>query len=289
VTRGPRVWSVEDRGAPFVDVFKRSARRAGYEVCVITPKEEPPGFTLLRRHYRHLSPNPARFELASFRRWFEIAAVVPPDERVLVADSDIVVQGGFLELPEELRDTASMVGSIGATDDVLEKGVSGGFSLWSGLQLRQFCDYVVSRYESGADRLAELYEWTRKAGRSSPGVSDMTLLHDWVRDAGVPFVNSNRIIDGTYIDHNFSMPGCLGARFRTVIGLKALRFTHDGFWLLTREGNPVRPICLHLVGRCKILARDIEGGNQARLAMKSLYILGGRMFRRQIGRLSPRT
>ena len=288
MTPAPRMWSVEDRVAPFLGVFQRTATRAGYDVRVIVPADEPPGFTRLRASYRHFSPNSERFELASFRRWFEIAAVVPLDERVILADSDLVVQGRFLEVPGELRDTTAVVGSIGATDDVLEEGISGGFSLWTGRQLKDFCDYIVASYESVAEAPVRLHEQNRGAGTPGPGVSDMTILYRWVRDTGVPFVNSNRIIDGRYIDHNFSMPGCLGAQFRTAVGLKALRFAADGFWLTTNEGEAVRPICLHLGGRCKIIARDIEARRRERIVMKSLYILGGRAVRRWLGRINSR-
>jgi hypothetical protein len=113
----------------------------------------------------------------------------------------------------------------------------------------------------------------------------MTLLHLWVQDLDVPLVNSNRVIDGQYVDHNFSMPGCLGARFRMTLGRKALRFAQDGVWLATREGLPVRPISLHFGGRYKIMAGDVEGRDQGRLVLKSLYVLGGRTARGLLRRM----
>jgi hypothetical protein len=283
------MWCCEDRRAPFVRVFERTATRAGYDLHIIRPAKEPAGFTQLKRYYQHLSPNPERFELACFRRWFEIAAAVPPGERFVQAESDHVVQTPFQRLPAELRDADALVASIGVTGEVLEEDINGGFSIWTGRRLRDFCDYAVARYERGVDDLADARARGIAAGNPRASISDMTLLHRWVREAGVPFVDSNRVIGGQYVDHNFSMPGCLGARFRTTLGRKALRFAPDGMWLSTSEGAPVRPASLHLGGRYKILAGDVERRDQGRLALKSLYLLGGRTGRRVLGTMGVNT
>jgi hypothetical protein len=274
------MWCCEDRRAPFVRVFERTATSAGYDLRIIRPAKEPAGFTQLKRHYRHLSPNPERFELACFRRWFEIAAAVLPGERFVQADSDLVVQTPFQRLPAELRDADALVASIGVTGDVPEEDINGGFSIWTGRRLREFCDYAVARYERGVDDLADARARGIAAGNPRASISDMTLLHRWVREAGVPFVDSNRVIGGQYVDHNLSMVSCQGSRFRAAFGRKALRFARDGVWLSTVEGLPVRPNTLHLVGRYKILAGNVERRDQGRLALKSLYLLGGRTGRR---------
>ncbi len=126
------------------------------------------------------------------------------------------------------------------------------------------------------------------AGNPRAAISDMVLLYLWVTETGVPFVNSNRVIEGQYIDHTLSMPGCLGTQFRMAFGRKALSFRGDGFWLTTTEGAPVRPVSLHLVGRNKLLAPAIEAGDRVGLAARSAYILGGRTGRAVLGRLGIR-
>lgn len=284
-----RMWSCEDRLAPFVDVFRRSAEQAGYDVRIIAPQAEPRGFVELKRHYRHLSPNAERFELASFRRWFEIAQVVAPEERFVLADSDLVVQQPFAALPAELTGFDGVVGSIGATGDVLEDQINGGFSLWTGALLRDFCDYMVAAYAAGEGRLEAILARRIAQGNLRASISDMTLLYNWVHDTDRPFFNSNRLIvggDGVvhYVDHNFFMPECLGARFRMTLGRKALRFARDGFWLTAEDGAPVRPASLHLGGRYKIMATDIERGSQIGMALRSAYILGGRLGRKMLQR-----
>lgn len=159
------MWSCEDRVAPFVEVFRRTAVQAGYDVRLIVPQTEAPaGFRKLKTCYRHLSPNPEGFELASFRRWYEIAAQVAPGDRFLLANSDLVVFTGWNSLPACVRDHEGVMGSIGATGDVLEKAVGGGFSLWTGRLLREFCDYMVTSYERDGDELASVHRLAQAAG-----------------------------------------------------------------------------------------------------------------------------
>lgn len=283
-----KMWTYESRAAPFVEVFRRTATRAGYDVSIIGPAKEPPGYTKFRQVYRHLSVNSEGFELACYRRWFEIAARVSADDHFVHADSDLVVQTPFAGLPPELRDAEALVASIGATDDVPEEQINAGFSIWTGRRIQDFCDYLIARYEQGADDLAALRQRLVAAGNPRASISDMVLLYLWVNETGVPFVNSNRVMAGQYIDHTFFMPGCLGTQFRMTLGRKALEFRPDGFWLTTAAGEAVRPVSLHLVGRYKIMAEAIEQGDQLALALKSAFILGGRAGRKALGTLGIR-
>jgi hypothetical protein len=285
-----QMWSFEDRSAVFVDVFKRSAIAHGYDLRLIAPGDEPPtGFARLKSRYRHLSPNSERFELASFRRWFEVARRVGPSDRFIVADSDLVIGQSFTALPSEVRDFGGLLGSIGTSSGVLEDGISGGFSIWTGRQLCDFCDYMVTSYESGVDRLAALHAGKVSMGNARASISDMTLLYLWVQAANIPFFNTNRLLrDGQgrslYIDHNFLMPEALDARFSMTLGRKSVRWHNRELQLRTAEGETVRAASLHLCGRYKIMARDLERRNQCGLALKSIYILGGRTGRALLAR-----
>ena len=281
-----KMWSCEDRTAPFVDVFRRTAIDAGYDLTLIAPGVPPPGFAELARHYVHMSPNPAGFELASFRRWFEIAARVAPGDRFVLADSDLVVQTRFADLPAALTDFDGLVASVGVEHGQPETGIVGGFSLWSGRLLHDFCAFMVAEYAGGTDRLAALYA----AGRAQnplASVSDMLLLYLWQRDCNVPFLDSNRLFADAsgrqhYIDHNIFMADAHGARFAMSLGHKALRFETVGVRLRTVGGEPVIPAVLHLVGRGKLLAADIAARRPLGVAATSAYILAGRRARRAI-------
>lgn len=286
-----QMWSCEDRTAPFVGVFKRSAEAHGYDLKLIEPAAQTPvGFQRLKATYRHLSPNPEMFELASLRRWFEIAARVSPSDRFVLADSDLLIGQDFGALPTEVRDFEGLVGSIGATHDILEDGINGGFSIWTGRLLRDFCDYMVAGYETGIDKLAALHAAKVAAGKPRASISDMTLLYAWVREAGIPFLNTNRLLrvakgQACYIDHNFFMPEALGARFEMTLGRKAVHWSDSQLRLRTQAGEPVIAFSLHLGGRYKIMAEALERHNQVALAAKSAYILGGRAGRAWLTRL----
>lgn len=286
-----QMWSCEDRSAPFVEVFRRTAEVHGYDLRLIAPaSSEPAGFSRLKAGYKHLSPNPARFEMASFRRWFEIADRVTPTDRFVLADSDLVISMPFSGLPFEVREFDGLVGSIGATGDVLEDGVNGGFSVWTGKLLRQFCDYMASMYEGGTDRLVALHAAKVAKGNPRASISDMTLLYGWVQEAGIPFFNTNRLLrgaegDDVYIDHNFFMPEALGVRFAMSLGRKAVHWHEGRMQLKTNSGKPVLVASLHLGGRYKIMAEDLERRSQWGLAAKSAYILGGRTGRNLLARV----
>lgn len=286
-----RMWSCEDRCAPFVEVFSRTAVAHDYDLRLIVPGATPPsGFTRLLTHYRHLSPNPKNFELASFRRWFEIAARVNPADRFVLADSDLFIGQSFRALPKDIRDFEGLVGSIGASKEVLEDGVNGGFSVWTGILLKEFCDYIVASYESGTEQLAALYATKVAAGNPRASISDMTLLFAWVQHARVPFFNTNQILRdqlgrAIYIDHNFFMPEALGARFAMTLGRKSVHWRQGDLRLQLRDGAPVIAASLHLGGRYKIMAADLEQRSQMGLTAKSAYILGGRTGRKLLAKI----
>lgn len=284
-----KMWSCEDRNAPFVDVFKRTATRAKYEVCLIAPSDPPAGFSRLKSCYRNLSPNPARFELASFRRWYEIADKVSLNDRFVLADSDLLVMTAWSDLPAEICEHEGLVGSIGATGDVLEEGINGGFSVWTGKLLKEFCEYMTDTYERDLGALSTLHAKKIAEGDPRASISDMTLLYRWVKQANIPFLNTNRLIRDSrgnqhYIDHNFFMPEGLGVRFAMALGRKAVRHRTGGIDLLTREGEVVIADSLHLGGRYKIMATDLETANRVGLVSKSAYIYAGRKARAILAR-----
>jgi hypothetical protein len=188
-------------------------------------------------------------------------------------------------LPAAVREHEGVIGSIGSNGDVLQEDINGGFSLWTGRLLREFCDYTVTSYERNGDELASVRLARQAAvGNSHVAISDMTLLYRWVRDARVPFFNTNRLIRDDvgrahYIDHNFAMGEGLGVRFGMTFGRKKVLWRDGKAELVTRDGETVVADLLHLVGRYKAMASDLEQKNHLRLMIKSAYLRGGRAGR----------
>lgn len=279
-----RIVCFEDRSAPFVAAFRTSATEAGYDLTLAAPPPEDAAFRHFRSVYRHLSVNPEPFELACFRRYFAARTIVAPDERVIMADSDLIVQAGPRALPAEVMDFGrGMVGSVGVTAGTAETDISPHFSFWTGRLLGDFCDYLVHVYERQFDRLQAIHD-ARARNAARVAISDMTLLHLWTGDSGTPFLNANRVFGAVHIDHNVSMVDCANARFRSRWGRKALTHTQAGIGLTTSEGVPVRAAVLHLQGRYKLVATPLLAGSSLGVQRVSAYIAAGRFVRSLLAR-----
>lgn len=282
-----RMLSFDDRSAPFIEVFKRTAAQGGYALEMLGPGAEEPGdFTRLKSAYRHMSPNTAAFELASFRRWFELAPLVAPDERVIHADSDLVIFTPWSEMPGEISEARGLVGSIGVTNQRQEEQINAGFSSWTGSLLASFCSFVVTFYETRANELADIYA-RQLHHQPVASISDMTLLYMWMTEQGVPFVNTNRILlspDGSpvYIDHNIVMSEAQGVRFRMSMGRKSMEFHDRRAFFLSEEGRRIGVASAHLTGRNKILAGKVAQGDRVGIAVGSAYLHAGRAARAAI-------
>jgi hypothetical protein len=285
-----KVFCIEDRRLPFVEVFRRTAQASGYDLTLGPPAAEPcAGFAELARNYVHLSPNSPGFELACFRRFFEVARMAGPDERVIISDSDIYVQAGPEGLPAPVMDligsgaSGGIAASIGMLNGAAEYDASPHFSFWTGKRLREFCDYLIATYAGNVAALEALHAKKLASGAPYASISDMTLIRMWTDDAGVPLLNTNAIAGDRYLDHNISTPDASNGSFRWALGRKALRVEAGGVSYIAADGRPIRPATLHLQGRYKVIARWLEQRSALGVLGGSLYIAAGRAGRRLIG------
>jgi len=280
-----KIYTYDDRTRDFIDVFRNSAERNGYEVCFLRPGDPPPDYLELTRNFRNFSPNPEAFELACYRRWFEVAQVVSDTDRFLMTDTDLIIFTGWNDLPQEIRDHDGFVGSVGVNNQVLETAINAGFSVWTGRLMKQFCKFVNETYSSGIDSLESKYKELLAAGNPRAAISDMTLLYRWVTSENVNFFNSNRILRdsngrGHYIDHNIYMNEALDVRFRMFLCIKAFKRHANGLDLFTSESERISADCVHLGGRSKMLSRNIDVGDTIGSTRKNLYLTGGRAARK---------
>lgn len=270
------LYSIEDRQAPFVSAFMNSAVSHGFIPRLIVPtSDESPSFTKFRQVYRHLSINPESFELACFRRYFEIARLAPQGETFIIADSDLLINADASTIPELFTDkTNTLIGSVGCSNKILERDISPHFSFWNLALVNQFIDYLINVYESQASRLQHIYTGRQEAGNKRAAISDMTLLHMFVHDMSVPFINSNQVVDGMLIDHNFSMAECDNSVFRKECGFKAFRRKQGSIRFITTDGKVVYPLAIHLQGRAKMAAQSLAYGHdiEARVRLGSLSV-----------------
>ena len=260
------LYSIEDRQAPFVDVFVSSATACGFKPRIIATKDvESPTFSKFRKIYRHFSINPEDFELACFRRYFEIARLVPKSERFIIADSDLLINLNALSIPKLfIEQPEALIGSIGYSDSVPEMDISPHFSFWNRTLVNRFIEYLIYIYESRVDHLVDIFNKRKNAGNKRAAISDMTLLHMFVHDTDVQFINSNQVVEGRLIDHNFSIAETANSIFKKEFGFKAFRRTNEHLSFITTNGETVRPVAIHLQGRAKIAASSLFNGNDLR-------------------------
>ena len=281
MTAALQLWCCEDRRGAFVEVFRRSAAATGYDLRLFAPRLQPPAdFVRLTRSYRHLSPNSAAFELAVFRRYFEVrdALAGTAPGRFVIADSDLLLLEPADALAE-WRDADGLVGSRGVTDGVAETDISPHFSFWTTGLLAAFCAFVVRLYERDAEQLAIIHAARVAARQPLVSISDMTLLGLWTAAEGIPVHDSNRLRGDGYLDHNIGMAACADARFKRRFGRKALDFAGGRVTLRTTAGTRVRPVLLHFVGRNKRLMPAVEARSAARVAVQSAALAGARSLR----------
>lgn len=271
-----RLYSIEDRNASFVATFVQSAANHGFEARIILPNSDvSPAFAKFKQVYRHFSINSERFELACFRRYFEVARLMSENERFIIADSDLLINSAATMIPRMFADQPDvLIGSIGYKSSNPEQDISPHFSFWNPALVHQFIEYLIHIYESHIDRLVNIYNTRKEAGNKRAAISDMTLLHMFVHEMSVPFINSNRVVDGMLIDHNFSMAESADSIFMKEYGFKLFRRDQGDLMFITTDGQEVRPLVIHLQGRAKIAAKSLADGHdiaaRARLGSLSL-------------------
>jgi hypothetical protein len=276
-----RLYCIEDRQAPFIDAFVKSSTIFGFSPEVIRPKSnESSAFARFRELYRHLSINPEGFELACFRRYFEVAKMVSEGERFIISDSDLLVNARPADIPSMLMDDANaLVGSVGRTDGVTEDDISPHFSFWTPALIRRFVDYLIHIYESQDGRLERIFRERQEAGNKRAAISDMTLLRMFTLDDSIQFVDSNQILDDMVVDHNFCMAECANASFKMSFGFKAFRREQERLYVTSATGQRVQPVVIHLQGRAKIASASLQLGDDRTARVRLAAIAAGRIAR----------
>ncbi len=275
------LYCAENRRAPFVAVFQRTAEAHGFNVRVTTPAETPSSaYACFESAYRHLSVNSQHFEIACFRRYFAAQIDLAGERRFVISDSDIFVQAPWSDFPEAVRDSSQFVASVGQTPTGPEDDVSPHFSVWTPALLNDFIEFILCQYTERIDELEALHA-CRVATSARAAISDMTLLQLWRRARNVPMIDSNAVQpDGGYIDHNVSTLLASNARFREHIGRKQLSLRRGRWVYRTVDGDWVRPQILHLQGRYKLAAESMLAQRRTGLLALSAYIHLGRNVRR---------
>jgi hypothetical protein len=196
-------------------------------------------------------------------------------ERFVIADSDLLLNARPEEIPALLIEQGeALVASIGRTNGIPEGDVSPHFSFWTPSLVQRFVDYIIQVYETQASRLELIYRSRCESGNKRAAISDMTLLRMFIQDQSIPFLDSNQVVDGMVIDHNFGMVECKNATFKMSCGFKAFHRNNQRIYITNINGEHVQPIVLHLQGRAKVASNALLNGrdSSARLRLGSLSL-----------------
>lgn len=254
-----KVFFFENRQRRFIDITLVRLRARGFAPHVVEVVEGY-GNALYQRlvaAYEHHSVNSAAFELQCFQRYFAMSGIIPEGEAWFMLDSDVVVIQPFSTVRTYFDAIdADVVGSVGFGPDGLEHQVSPHFTVWTRALAQDFCDFMVETYETGIEALIARLVVDTGVPAKHISVSDMVLLHAWVKERGLRLFNTNLVRNGMYIDHNISQLLIPDGRFAAFLGAKMWHKTSSGI-KLALEGTPVAPIAMHLPGRYKKLIAAI--------------------------------
>jgi len=277
-----KLFTVEDRDASFIEVYRASALSHGYKLSLIKPPTiHSLAFNKFVDNYQHFSVNSRMFELACFRRYFEVLNLTSPGDNFIIADSDLIINDAAKNIPSELTDFFGfgLVGSIGQKNKLIEDDISPHFSFWSHALLKSFVEYLIFMYEQKKETLEQIYRNRQILNGNRASVSDMTLLKLFVDQNNIDFLNSNFVFKNSYVDHNFSMCESSNCKFKGNFGFKYFRFNNDYVEFLSEDYQTVRPIILHLQGKAKLVSDDIQKGSYLRATGKLFAITTAKKVR----------
>lgn len=274
-------WVFETRNRPFVDLCINNNKEKGLRLGLIRsmPDSAQSDFNRLAKVYRHHSPNSQEFELACLARYFALRECVNGQESFLLMDSDVVVLQGVKAISEEINSDMNFdfMGSLGFSAGRKEKQISPHFSLWTKELIEDFCSFLIDFYSG--DRAGAVLKHACEADDAvrASGVSDMKLLYWWSELRGLNVRNSNAISPrGYYIDHNIAQLQCEHEKFIGQSGIK--RFSPGEAPILkTKSGRRVAPICLHLPGRYKALAKSVVDRSPVKFAFTSRLLQASKL------------
>jgi len=216
-----------------------------------------------RRVYRHMSPNPEKYELFCFLRWFYLLDFMEANgvERALHLDSDFLLYGTL----EELEATYPIPpgGAAYCIPDQDHASFAWHASAHVGLftleALRDFCAFATATFSE--ERWMEQYRVKVEAQRGLGGINDMTTLYLFWRQRPERITNLSEVRGGAVLDHNVNLAlNQHEGEYQLRDGLKRLEFPDGKATLYRADGTPVRALGVHFQGAGKLRIPEFYRG-----------------------------
>ena len=210
-----------------------------------------------REVYRHSSPNPVKFEIGCFLRWFFLLEFMEREglDDAAYLDSDVLLYAPASMLRERVLDAGKICGMVfpKQNSDSPRRSAAGHVSYWRKDALRSFCDTCLQFYEN--EEVFSSYERFMEARRKTgvrAGICDMTALYHFSNERPDLVHNFGEIHRGCVIDNNVGeASNFLPGEFEMSSGMKRVMFRDGSPYLQAIVGLPVRALALHFQGPSK--------------------------------------
>ncbi len=271
---------------PWMNVFAESAKRGGLELIQIVNESgiTSEKYKAFASNYRHLSQNPAAFELACIGRYFAISDYASEKgySSFFMSDNDILFNDSVSEELRRLTDGVDVMLSRPQRDGASELiEYSPHFSFWTKEAVDDFIDFVIKTYrtEEGKDLIDRTYR-SNRAIVSYAGISDMTLCHLWLNANKPRFRNSVSTEDRVTIDHNMVLSDHrVINQFKKRNGIKSLELVGGKLFLQDNNGGLSYPLVMHFQGKYKVIMKDVLNKKLAWAYKKAGLVTGLRIAR----------
>lgn len=244
------IYIYENRDLIYLKLYERKARRLSLNLTVIGP-DQLKGNTRYEQFlslYEHYSVNSVEFEVSCFARYFAIAEAHKNEDTFILSDSDIYLVNNLQHIREDTSLQGVFIGSEGFYGEGSEHQISPHFSFWNKALINSFTDYLLEVYKRNKQDhfLARHYKIQQeKIGRTA--ISDMTLLYMWVKEKGIPYLNSNAISSSLGIDHNISSVYSENGVYQSFCNRKAIKLKGEAVYCKATDGKARR--CLYCISR----------------------------------------
>lgn len=261
------IYIYENRDLIYLKLYERKARRLSLNITVLGPDRLKGNarYEKFLSLYEHYSVNSFGFEVSCFARYFAIAEAHKSEDAFILSDSDIYLVNNLQHIREDTSLQGIFIGSEGFYGEGSEHQISPHFSFWNKALINSFTDYLLETYERNKQDhfLARHYEMQQeKIGRTA--ISDMTLLYMWVKEKGIPYLNSNAIGNSLGIDHNISAVYSENGVYQSFGDRKAITLKGETVYCRSIDGRVQPMSVLHFQGEYKWVLKYFYQGSLAR-------------------------
>ena len=187
---------------------------------------------IFNRSYRHMSTNPAQFEVVCFVRWFVLRNFMIRNniEACFYADSDIMI---YEDLSEEWAKFQENSCAFMMPDEQTPYSwsASGHNSFWTKEAIIEFCDFLNAAYSTETLFTKLTDKWNFHIENNRPGgICDMTLFWLYYQNkSGDNIGILSEVNEGSTFDDNIvSSENRYKDEYRMKNGLKEIEFRDDG-------------------------------------------------------------